>query len=68
MPTPAGTSSRCTPRAAANVLGIRLREILREQLGGTYGVQVGYDTDLPPGVPAPWSSSSAARRTTSRSW
>ena len=34
-------------RSAATVLGIRLREILREQLGGTYGVQVGYDTDMP---------------------
>jgi zinc protease len=34
-------------RAAANVLSIRLREILREELGGTYGVQVAYDTSLP---------------------
>ena len=29
------------------VLGIRLREILREQLGGTYGVSVGYRHSLP---------------------
>lgn len=34
-------------RAAGNVLGIRLREILREELGGTYGVSVGYETSLP---------------------
>jgi len=34
-------------RAAANVLSIRLREILREQLSGTYGVSVGYDSSLP---------------------
>jgi zinc protease len=34
-------------RAAANVLGIRLREILREELGGTYGVGVSYDNSLP---------------------
>jgi zinc protease len=34
-------------RAAANVLGIRLREILREELGGTYGVSVSYDNSLP---------------------
>ena len=34
-------------RAAANVLGIRLREILREELGGTYGVNVSYDNSLP---------------------
>ncbi len=34
-------------RAAASVLGIRLREILREELGGTYGVQVGFDSPLP---------------------
>jgi zinc protease len=34
-------------RAASNVLGIRLREILREQLGGTYGVSVNYDNSLP---------------------
>ena len=34
-------------RAAANVLSIRLREILREELGGTYGVSVGYDSSLP---------------------
>ena len=29
-------------RAAASVLNIRLREILREELGGTYGVSVGF--------------------------
>jgi zinc protease len=34
-------------RAAANVLSIRLREILREELSGTYGVSVGYDSSLP---------------------
>ena len=34
-------------RAAGNVLSIRLREILREELGGTYGVSVGYDNSLP---------------------
>jgi zinc protease len=31
-------------RAAAAVLNIRLREILREELGGTYGVSVGLDS------------------------
>ncbi len=34
-------------RAAASLLGIRLRDILREQLGGTYGVSVAYDNPLP---------------------
>jgi len=34
-------------RAAAAVLNIRLREILREELGGTYGVNVGF-TNTPP--------------------
>ncbi|MGH9202745.1 MAG: M16 family metallopeptidase, partial [Vicinamibacterales bacterium] len=34
-------------RAAASVLGIRLREILREELGGTYGASVGYNSPLP---------------------
>ena len=34
-------------RAAGNVLSIRLREILREELGGTYGVSVSYETSLP---------------------
>ncbi|HQZ39272.1 MAG TPA: insulinase family protein [Vicinamibacterales bacterium] len=34
-------------RAAASILSIRLREILREQLGGTYGVSVGYENSLP---------------------
>jgi len=29
------------------VLGIRLREILREELGGTYGVSVGFDNAPP---------------------
>ena len=28
-------------RAAASLLSIRLRDILREELGGTYGVSVG---------------------------
>ena len=30
-------------RAAASVLSIRLRDILREELGGTYGVSVGFE-------------------------
>jgi zinc protease len=34
-------------RAAGNLLSIRLREILREELGGTYGVSVGYENSLP---------------------
>lgn len=34
-------------RAAGNLLSIRLRDILREELGGTYGVSVGYETSLP---------------------
>jgi zinc protease len=34
-------------RASAQVLSIRLREILREELGGTYGVSVGF-TNSPP--------------------
>jgi zinc protease len=34
-------------RAAASLLGIRLRDILREELGGTYGVSVGYENALP---------------------
>jgi zinc protease len=34
-------------RAAASILSIRLREILREELGGTYGVSVSYETSLP---------------------
>ncbi len=34
-------------RAAGNILSIRLREILREELGGTYGVSVGYENSLP---------------------
>jgi zinc protease len=34
-------------RAAASLLGIRLRDILREELGGTYGVSVSYDNALP---------------------
>jgi zinc protease len=34
-------------RAAGNVLSIRLREILREELGGTYGVSVSYESSLP---------------------
>lgn len=34
-------------RAAASLLGIRLRDILREELGGTYGVSVAYDSALP---------------------
>jgi len=36
-------------RAAASLLGIRLRDILREELGGTYGVSVSYDNSLPQG-------------------
>lgn len=34
-------------RAAASVLSIRLRDILREELGGTYGVGVSYQNTLP---------------------
>jgi len=34
-------------RAAASVLSIRLREILREELGGTYGVSVSLNNPLP---------------------
>ena len=34
-------------RAAAAVLNIRLREILREELGGTYGVNVGFSNSPP---------------------
>ncbi|MGE0816035.1 MAG: M16 family metallopeptidase [Vicinamibacterales bacterium] len=37
-------------RAASTLVGMRLREILREQLGGTYGVSVAYgDTAPQPG-------------------
>jgi zinc protease len=36
-------------RSAASLLGIRLRDILREELGGTYGVNVAYDNSLPLG-------------------
>jgi zinc protease len=34
-------------RSAASLLGIRLRDILREELGGTYGVGVSYENSLP---------------------
>ena len=34
-------------RAAAGVLNIRLREILREEMGGTYGVGVGFSNTPP---------------------
>jgi zinc protease len=34
-------------RAAAGVLNIRLRDILREELGGTYGVNVGFSNSPP---------------------
>ncbi len=34
-------------RAAVAVLNIRLREILREELGGTYGVNVGFSNSPP---------------------
>jgi zinc protease len=34
-------------RAATSVLNIRLREILREELGGTYGVSVGFNNTPP---------------------
>jgi len=34
-------------RAASQLLGIRLRDILREELGGTYGVSVGF-SNAPP--------------------
>jgi zinc protease len=34
-------------RAATSVLSIRLRDILREELGGTYGVSAGFTSDPP---------------------
>ena len=34
-------------RAASSVLNIRLREILREEMGGTYGVSVGFSNTPP---------------------
>jgi zinc protease len=34
-------------RAASNVLEIRLRDVLREELGGTYSVNVGYSNTQP---------------------
>ncbi|MBP7778459.1 MAG: insulinase family protein [Acidobacteria bacterium] len=34
-------------RAAATLVGMRLRDILREQLGGTYGVSVNYGNTAP---------------------
>jgi zinc protease len=34
-------------RAATSVLNIRLREILREEMGGTYGVSVGFSNTPP---------------------
>lgn len=34
-------------RAAATLLGMRLRDLLREQLGGTYGVSVNYGNIAP---------------------
>lgn len=34
-------------RSAASLLSIRLRDILREELGGTYGVGVSYENTLP---------------------
>jgi zinc protease len=34
-------------RAAASLLGIRLRDILREELGATYGVSVSYQNSIP---------------------
>ena len=34
-------------RAASQVLSIRLRDILREELGGTYGVSVGFNNSPP---------------------
>jgi zinc protease len=34
-------------RAAATLVGMRLRDILREQLGGTYGVNVSYANTIP---------------------
>ena len=41
-------NSKCiAPVRPASVLNIRLREILREELGGTYGVNVGF-TNSPP--------------------
>ena len=34
-------------RAASTLVGMRLRDILREQLGGTYGVSVNYGNTIP---------------------
>ncbi len=34
-------------RSAASLLSIRLRDILREELGGTYGVSVAYENSMP---------------------
>jgi len=34
-------------RASTSVLSLRLRELLREQLGGTYGVSVAFDSAAP---------------------
>ncbi len=36
-------------RAAATLVSMRLRDILREQLGGTYGVNVSYANTIPQG-------------------
>ena len=56
-------------RAAASVLNIRLREILREELGGTYGVGVGFTQHAADeGLRHDGGSSSAARPRTSTSW
>ena len=54
-------------RAAASLLGIRLRDILREELGGTYGVSVTYDNSLPLRGYGARRCSSAATPRTSRS-
>ena len=34
-------------RAASTLVSMRLRDILREQLGGTYGVNVNYGNTIP---------------------
>ena len=53
-------------QAASTILENRLRDILREKLGGTYSVGVGYSSTAPSQATAPSACSSAARRRTSR--
>ena len=48
LPIPGSKSSRTTgSQAAASVLQDKLRDILREQLGGTYSVGAGYSSTSP---------------------